>query len=281
MSTPGTARWGSDFIGSGFATVYWWGLWAVVAACVLLFRVALPVWRSLHHDLRVVGVERDGRRGVAVRMRGRRMSDLGAHPGQFFVWRFLDGAGWMRGHPFSLAGAPRGDDVVVSARIVGDGTHRLAGLKPGTRVVFEGPYGHLTGDVRQGSKLLMLGAGAGVAPLVALLESEWYAPGAATLVTRDHTDADGLRRAAIAQLVATRGLRHFTLNGQRSDGGSAWLPATHAAWRGADLIRFLAPDLAEYDVFLCGPIPWMDAVRADLRAAGVAAARIHSEAFTV
>lgn len=272
---------GADFITNPAATVYWWTLWAVVAASVVVFRVAVPLWRSRRHDLRVTSVSADGKRGVAVRMRGRGLHRLDAKPGQFFVWRFLDGPGWTRGHPLSLAGAPIGDELVVAARIVGDGTRRLSRLRRGTRVLFEGPYGHMTGDVRTGRKLLMLGAGAGVGPLVALLESEEYGPGEATLVTRDHDDRDGMRLREIQRLARERGLRHFTLNGRRGGSGATWLPATHGAWAGPDLIRHLAPDLEEYDVFLCGPIPWMDAVRTDLRAAGVDDSRIHSEAFTV
>ncbi|MBU4465767.1 MAG: ferric reductase-like transmembrane domain-containing protein [Actinobacteria bacterium] len=272
---------GADFTASTVATVYWWGLWAVVAASVLIFRIGMPVARSLRHDVRVASVERDGDRGVAVNMRGRNLRSLGAQPGQFFVWRFLDGAGWMRGHPFSLAAAPRGDAMTISARIVGDGTQRLTRLRRGTRVVFEGPYGHMTGSARQGTKMLMIGAGAGVAPLVALLEGEAYARGAATLITRDHVDSEGLRRGAIGRLVASRGVQHYTLDGPRARSGSTWLPATHAAWKGADLIRHLTPDLASYDVFLCGPIPWMDSLRDDLRAAGVPSDRIHREAFAV
>lgn len=272
---------GADFTASSVATIYWWGLWAVVAASVVVFRICIPAVRSLRHDVRVVAIERDGARGVAVHMQGRNLRSLGAQPGQFFVWRFVDGTGWMRGHPLSLAAAPRGDAMTVSARIVGDGTRRLTGIRPGTRVVFEGPYGRMTGAARSGTKLLMFGAGAGVAPLVALLEAEAYAPGAATLITRDHIDDDALRAGAIAQLVSHRGLTHFALNGPRAQRGCTWLPATHAAWKGSDLIRHIAPDLAEYDVFLCGPIPWMDAVRADLRAAGVSPDRIHRESFAV
>ena len=37
----------------------------------------------------------------------------------------------------------------------------------------------------------------------------------------------------------------------------------------------------DHDVYLCGPEPWMASVRRDLRAAGVPAAQIHSEAFGV
>lgn len=271
---------GADFLASPLATAYWWGLWAATAAAVLVWRVGVPLGRSWRHGLRVAGVRRDGRNGIEVRMTGRDVARLRAEPGQFFVWRFLDGAGWSRGHPFSLAAAPDANELTISARVLGDGTRRMTRLKPGTRVLFEGPYGHMTESARTGSKLLMIGAGAGVAPLVSILEGAAFAPGAATLLTRDHADADALRLEAIGRLVAERGVRHFTLNGPRSHSGSAWLPAGITS-KGPDVIRSLAPDLAAYDVYLCGPVPWMDEVTRDLRAAGVAPDRIHSEAFAV
>ncbi|WP_345802363.1 ferredoxin reductase family protein [Microbacterium sp. AZCO] len=272
---------GADFLSSPLATFYWWTLWAVVAASVVVFRIGMPLARSLRHHLRVVGVAPDGHHGVAVRVTGRDLQRLGAKPGQFFVWRFLDGPGWTRGHPFSLAAAPRAGALDISARVVGDGTSRLRSLAPGTRVLVEGPYGRMTAEERTGTKLLMIGAGAGVAPLVSILEGERFVPGDATLVTRDHDVAAGMRRAAVRELVDRRGLRHFELPGPRSDGGSSWLPISHGQWRGRDLVRFLAPDLEAYDAFVCGPKPWMDAVVRDLRAAGMPAHAIHTESFTV
>ncbi len=104
---------------------------------------------------------------------------------------------------------------------------------------------------------------------------------AATLLVRDHAEGDALRRGEIARLERDRGLRYAALVGPRAPGASPWLPAGHAGWEGADLLRYVAPDLDQYDVFLCGPGPWMDAVRADLRRAGVASTRIHAESFTV
>ena len=62
---------------------------------------------------------------------------------------------------------------------------------------------------------------------------------------------------------------------------SGTLPATHDAWQGAQLLRFVAPDLEDYDVYLCGPVAWMDSIRRDLSEAGVAGERIHSETFTL
>lgn len=272
---------GADFTASPAATVYWWAMWGVTAAAVVVFRLGMPLAISLRHGIRVSAVVPDGRSGVAVHMTGRRLDALHARGGQFFVWRFLDGPGWTRGHPFSLATDPAGGELVVSARFVGDGTQRLAALRPGTRVLIEGPYGTMTADERRGGHLLMIGAGAGVAPLVAMLEEADWAAGEATLLARDHTAADALRSDAIDRLVRERGLRHAPLPGRRALTTSSWLPASHAQWAGPDLIRYVCPRPAETDVFLCGPQPWMDAVRADLRRAGVPAERVHLEAFTV
>ena len=272
---------GADLTVSPAATVYWWAMWGVTVATVVVFRLGLPLVRSLRHGIRVSAVERDGQSGVSVRMTGRRIDALKARGGQFFIWRFLDGAGWTRGHPFSLATDPADGELVISARFVGDGTQRLAALRAGTRVLIEGPYGTMTADERRGGHLLMIGAGAGVAPLVAMFEEADWAPGEATLIVRDHTAADALRADAIDRRVRERGLRHAPLPGRRALTTSSWLPTSHAQWAGADLIRYVSPRPADTDVFLCGPQPWMDAVRADLRRAGVPAERVHLEAFTV
>ncbi|MFJ2370399.1 ferric reductase-like transmembrane domain-containing protein [Microbacterium sp. NPDC087665] len=271
---------GADFLSSPIATGYWWSIWALAAGSVLLFRIGMPLLRSSRRGLRVAGVEVDGARGVTIRVAGRDLPTLGARAGQFFVWRFLDGPGWTRGHPFSLSAAP-GSELTLTARVVGDGTQRLTALLPGTRVIVEGPYGEMTGERRTGTKLLMIGAGAGVAPLVSLLETEGYGPGDAMLITRESAAEDALRQEAIADLVRTRGLSYLPFVGPRSSGASSWIPATHEAWSGAELLRHLIPDPGVYDVFLCGAEAWMSDLKRDLVEADFAPHRIHSESFTI
>lgn len=272
---------GADFLASPPATWYWWTLWGVAAGCTLVYRVIVPLVRSARHGLRVAEVVPDGGNGVTVRLTGRNLHRLRVQAGQFFVWRFLDGPGWSRGHPFSLSARPSADGLSLTARVVGDGTRRMKSLRRGTKVLFEGPYGHLVGAHRQGTKLLMLGAGAGVAPLVSLLQEQPYPPGDATLVTRDSRPEAALLTEAVAQLVGERGVRHVPLDGPRTRMSSPWLPRLYEQWQGTQLIAHLAPDLDRYDVYLCGPVPWMDAVRADLDRLGVASSRIHSEAFAI
>jgi len=68
------------------------------------------------------------------------------------------------------------------------------------------------------------------------------------------------RNDEIGALVAQRGLVHFALDGSRSRRGSSWLPARYAASAGPDLLRELAPDLDDRDVYVCGPAGWMQSV---------------------
>lgn len=281
LSVPHMLLTGNDFVSNPLATLYWWTLWGLAAGCVLLFRLMLPLWRSQRHALRVAEVVADGTRGVTVRMRGRRLDRMRARAGQHFVWRFLDGRGWSRGHPFSLSAAPTGEDLQFTARIVGDGTARLTELAPGTRVLIEGPYGRMTEARRTAPHLLMLAAGAGAGPLVALLEEAGFAPGEAVLVTRDRCDEEQLLTGSIERLVRRRGVLHYALNGPRLSAGPTWLPRQFGDQTGADVLRSLAPaDLADCDVFLCGPTDWMSALRADLLTAGARPGRIHAERFT-
>ncbi|WAC66053.1 ferredoxin reductase family protein [Agrococcus sp. SL85] len=272
--------WTGTDLATPLAAGYWWALWLATAAAVLVWRIALPIGRSLRHDLRVVAVEDDGARGVRVRIGGRAIERLGARAGQFLVWRFLDGPGWTRGNPYSLAVSPRRGELVIAARVVGDGSRRLRSLRPGTRVLVEGPMGRMTGDARQGRRMLLVGAGAGVAPLLSILDDEAFEPGEAVLVTRDRTPEEAVGAEHVRELVERRGLRHVPLDGPRSRAGSSWVASDWGAWDGAALLRAIAGDLADVDVFLCGPDDWSAALRADLLRAGAAPARIHAESFT-
>ncbi|HEY4603370.1 MAG TPA: ferric reductase-like transmembrane domain-containing protein, partial [Blastococcus sp.] len=124
---------GQDFLASPARTIFWWGLYALTAVAVLVWRVALPLWRSARHRLRVTSVVPQGHGVVSVYMTGRHMDRLGAEAGQFFTWRFLAGPGWTRGHPYSLSAAPDGRSLRITVKDLGDGSGALRHVRPGTR----------------------------------------------------------------------------------------------------------------------------------------------------
>jgi len=286
---------GGSFITSPAARVFWLLLWAAVLIALLYYRVLRPFLRSRYHDLRVVSAEPDGTRGVKVQIAGRELHRLKARGGQFFIWRFLDGeTGWWQGHPFSLSMPPHSNGYQICVRVVGDGTERIKKLKPGTRVIAEGPYGRINGDLRVGNTLLMFAAGAGLGPMLSILGEQQWEPGEAILVTRDNTAEEGMMLEEIQHLVNTRGLRWVRLIGHMPKTGSKWYPAENEddpGHDGAEVIRgwlaeLEAAEVGEHhsqahgtDVFMCGPPPWMDAVKEDLAKAGVPADQIHIEEF--
>jgi ferredoxin-NADP reductase len=256
--------------------VFWWGLWIAALVAVLLWRVALPVVRSTRHRLRVTSVVGESRDVVSVHLTGKRLDRLPAEAGQFLAFRFLSGAGWTRAHPYSLSAAPDGRSLRITARVVGDGSADLRGLRRGTRVLVEGPYGRLSARARTRRRVALFGAGVGVTPLRALAEALDYAPGEATLLYR-YTGTP-LFRAELDALAEQRGLRIVALPGHRRAPDS-WLGEGVGPADDLTALRWWVPDIAERDVYVCGPEQWADDVRRTALAAGVPADRIHVESF--
>jgi predicted ferric reductase len=175
---------GQEFLSSTAATVYWWTLWAAAAAAVLVWRVGLPVYRSLRHGLRVTSVVPEDHGIVSVYLTGRALHRLPVTAGQFLTWRFLTGPGWSRAHPYSLSAAPDGRSLRITVKTLGDGSALVRSLRPGVRALVEGPYGRLTERPRTRAKVAFIGAGVGITPLRALAEKLPYAPGDAVLMQR-------------------------------------------------------------------------------------------------
>jgi ferredoxin-NADP reductase len=162
---------------------------------------------------------------------------------------------------------------------VGDGSNRVSRLKPGTRVLIEGPYGALTADRRRNRRVLLIAAGVGITPMRALLEELPYHHGEATLLYRVTKPDGAVFTDELADLTASRGVRVHYLAGPRRRAAS-WLPAgSGTELTDAEHLKRLVPDVADRDVWLCGPSPWMAAVRAAAREAGVPAEHLHSEDF--
>jgi ferredoxin-NADP reductase len=265
---------GTEFLDSTVATVYWWTAYALAAGAVLIYRLGLPAWRSLYHGLRVTRVVPEADGVVSVYLHGRRLDRLPVRAGQFFLWRFLDGPGWSRAHPYSLSAAPRTDGLRITVKEAGDEYRRLTRLRPGTRVLIEGPYGRLTGAARSRRKITLLACGVGITPLRALLEEQPYRPGDAVLLYRARDASDLVFRAELEALARARGVRLAYLLGPRGRADS-WLPVGYRRD-----VRHLVPDIADHDVYLCGPDPWMAAAAESVRRAGVPPERIHVERFT-
>ncbi len=257
---------GEQFTTHPNRTLFWWAAWGSSVVAILVWRLGVPAYRSWRHDLRVTSVVREGHGVASVYVTGRDLHRLRVQAGQFLTWRFLAGTGWSRAHPYSLSAAPDGRSLRITVKDLGDGSRSVARLAPGTRVVFEGPYGRLSPRVRSRRRVALIGAGVGITPLRALAEGLDYRPGEAVLVQRYGEEPLFARELSV--LAAERGLDLVDVPGHRG------APSTAPE----DLLRHV-PDLADRDVFVCGPEAWVAEVKRVAIAAGLPPAHLHVESF--
>jgi predicted ferric reductase len=261
---------GRAFTSDPVARGYWYVLWGGTLAALLVFRVGTPLVQALRHQLRVATVVREAPGVATITITGRRLDLLDAHAGQFFVWRFLTKGRWHEAHPFSLSAAPDGRTLRITVKAVGDHTIGLMSLRPGTRVLAEGPYGAFTDERRSADGVTYIAGGIGITPIRSLLESA--PPGRSTLIYRAVNAAELIHRREIDALAASRDIDVRYVLGDHRDRRYRDL------LRAANLQR-LVPELTWRDAFVCGPPAMADGAARELRRAGVPAHRIHSERF--
>lgn len=261
--------------GNEFAThlanrIVWVALYLVTFGLLIVFRIAVPVRDAFRYQLRVASVVPEGPGVVSVYVTGRGLERLNAQAGQFFRWRFLSRGRWWEAHPFSLSAAPNERFLRLTAKGVGDHSTDLHDLPPGTRVAAEGPYGGFTPQRRTRSKLLLIAGGVGITPLRAMLESLADEARDIVLLYRASSEGDVIFRAELDELAREHGATVRYLLGRRDKQPSPL---------GEARLRAHVPDVAERDVFLCGPPAMVAQTTRALRSLGVRRSQIHSERF--
>jgi len=86
----------------------------------------------------------------------------------------------MEAHPFSMSRRPDGTRLRLTIKAVGDFTRRIPGLKPGVRVLIDGPHGIFTARRSSSQKILMIAGGIGITPIRSLAKS-WFLRDATSL----------------------------------------------------------------------------------------------------
>ena len=259
---------GSDFVGDPLASAYWYALYAFTLGAIVLFRLAVPIWRSARHRLRVLRVIEEAPGVVSIEVGGVGLDRLRIRTGQFFTWRFLTRDRWWEAHPFSLSAAPDGRRLRITVKGVGDFTDGLAAIAPGTWVIAEGPFGSFTGANRRRARVALIAGGVGITPIRALLEDMPGGHGDIAVVYRATAATDVILREELDELVERRGADLHYLYGDRDEDLLS-----------PERLLALVPDLAARDVYVCGPPAMTAATRASLGRSGVPRRHIFTERF--
>jgi ferredoxin-NADP reductase len=152
---------------------------------------------------------------------------------------------------------------------VGDHSASLAKLRPGTKVVVEGPYGAFTKHAQQRRRALLLAAGIGVTALRSLLE-DLPRNSAPAVVLRATRPEDMVLGREVAELVRYRHGRLHQLVGSREQ----------AAIDERSLPK-LVPDLHQRDIYVCGPEGFVTAMVDLAKRLGVPDEAVHHEAYVL
>jgi predicted ferric reductase len=260
---------GPSFVGHPLTQVVWSVIWAATAGLVLSYRFGLPILRTVRHQLRVVEVRPEGPGVVSVILTGRHLDRLPASGGQFLFWRFLTPGRWWQAHPFSLSALPQPPYLRLTVKGVGNFSRSLAGLRPGTRVAVEGPYGAFTRYAQRRPRALLVAAGIGVTALRSLLE-DLPRGSAPVVLLRASRPEDLVLSAEVRELVRLRRGTIHELVGSREE----------AAIDEVSLPR-LVRDLNHRDVYVCGPESFVAEIVAVAANLGVPSDAIHHEAFAL
>lgn len=259
---------GVSFITSPLNLHIWSGVWIATAALVAIFRVGLPIFRNVRHQLRVASIREEAPGVYSVICAGRHIERLAIAGGQFFLWRFLAKDLWWHAHPYSLSALPRPPYIRFTVKALGDQSGAIEHLKPGTRVLVEGPYGAFTRHVRKSNKVALIGAGVGVTPLRALLEDLPRGIDVDVIV-RASTEAGLVHNDEISALVEERHGRYHPLVGSRTE-----------IQLDSKTLSALVPDIAERDIYLCGPESFNTGVTESAQRLGADPERMHHEVFS-
>jgi predicted ferric reductase len=260
----------TTFKSSVFAMVYWWALWLFSFGSLIAGRIVVPVVRNSRHQFRVAAVVPESPDTVSVYVTGRHLERLPAHAGQFCIWRFPGHNHWWLANPFSLSAAPNGRSLRLTAKAVGTASAGLRNLKVGTRVFLEGPYGAFTTLHRTKPGVVLIAGGVGITPVRSLLEE--HTPGDFVVLYRVRDERDAVLLNELRQLVAARRGRLHLLTGRSDQGARPFEPAG---------LHHLVPDIAQRDVYVCGPPAMTEAVLTSLRVMKVPNGQVHAEKFSL
>ena len=189
--------------------------------------------------------------------------------GQFLYVYFDSDKTLKEPHPFTISSAPHEENLRLSIKASGDWTqHMHERLQAGANAFVDGPYGEF--NFKTGSrKQVWVAGGIGITPFMSWMRDFEANPLGreidffyTTTVPEEALFIDEIEKAKMHA-----GFRAFVSHSAR-DGRLT-----------ADKLLAASGDLAGKDIYMCGPVPMVEAFRLAFISKGVPASKIHYEEF--
>ncbi len=209
-------------------------------------------------------------------------------PGQFITLHLtINGAPVMRS--YSLSSTPsRPHTISITVKRVAAVDGQPAGvvsnwlhdhLGVGDSLTISGPYGDFSCVRHPSPRLLLISAGSGITPMLAM--TRWLSDSAAeadvVFLHSARTSADIICRREL-ELLATHNPRlRLIIITTRPEPGAGWIGLTGRL--SSELLSLAVPDYQRRTVFCCGPEPFMKGVKTLLADHGFPMGNHHEESF--
>lgn len=245
---------------------------------------ALPDWNPDVDDTLVCRAVRQETRDVRTFVFAARTPCLFRfRPGQFLTFDVPLPGGTIQ-RSYTIASSPaRPFRVAITVKRVPGGPvsnwlHDT--MVPGATIRAVGPLGDFTpGGRAEPGKYLFLSGGSGITPLMSMARAfdDLGEDHDVAFVHAARSPSDIVFRKELAAMAERNPRLRVAHVCEATDGEADWPGFTGRL--SLPMLRLIAPDLLEREVFVCGPSPFMAAVRGFLEDAGFPMERHHQESF--
>jgi predicted ferric reductase len=257
------------------------GLWiALIALWALLYayiRIVTPL-ATLRRPWTVAEVRPEGGATWTLALTPVGHPGLTFEPGQF-AWLTINHSPFgLHENPFSFASsAEQRDRLEFGIKELGDSTSQTGGIRSGTRVYVDAPYGSFTSGCECDPGYVFIAGGIGITPILSMLRTmaDRNDRRPAVLFCGNPTWESISYREGLERLEERLNLQvvHVLENPP-----AGWQAETGLIT--ADiLVRHLPQERPGWRYFVCGPLPMIDAIYRSLKGLGVSPRQVRAEYY--
>jgi predicted ferric reductase len=253
-----------------FIAINWVQIFFIIGAVSYLYTEVFGRFFKKYLPYTVEAVNHPNGSTTEVILRAKKDSIPKHRAGQFLFVRFPGDRTLDESHPFTISSAPHEDVLRVTVKASGDFTRALyTGLQPGMNAVVEGAYGmfdYKTG----GQKQIWIAGGIGLTPFLSFIRDmdgnlihdvDFYY----TVRHKDEALFLGEIEAAAKRNMRLKPRIRFS--------------ATDGSLTIEKIIENADGNIADHHVYMCGPLPMVQAFEKKFLSLGVPARNIHFEEF--
>ena len=253
-----------------FIAINWVQLFFIFGTVSYLYTEIFGRFFRIYLPYTVEAVKHPNPSTTEVTLRAKNRSIHKHRAGQFLFVRFPGDKALNESHPFTISSAPGEDVLRVTIKASGDFTRYLfSHLQPGTEAIVEGAYGmfdYKTGRQNQ----IWIAGGIGLTPFLSFLR-----------------DMDGNLTQNVDFYYTVRHAEEalFVDEIQSAANRNSYLKpyirysSTDGSLKVDDIVNNINGSLREYDVYLCGPLPMVQAFENNFFTLGLPKENIHYEEF--